>query len=329
MPAAVRVFSADETTSALGYRDAIAAVENALRAGLDPDTDLPRSTVPLANGEFLLMPSEQGAVAGLKVLTVAPANPGVGLPRIQGTYLLFDRTTLTLRAQLDGAALTTLRTPSVSMAAIRTALTRSVSPLRVVVFGGGPQAVGHVEAIRAALAGEREVESVAYVTRSGRPPAADPHVTALTAGHPTADTELTRAGFVVCATTARTPLFDSAMLADDSVIVAAGSHEPDARELDGALLGRAQVIVESRASALRECGDVILAVDEGFLSADAVVPMREIVTGSVAVAADRPVVFKSSGMSWEDLVIAEAVLHAGEKSPTPTDAHTNPARRHI
>ena len=34
-------------------------------------------------------------------------------------------------------------------------------------------------------------------------------------------------------------------------------------------------------------------------------------------------------LGTEDLVIAEAVLHAGEKSPTPTDAHTNPARRHI
>jgi ornithine cyclodeaminase/alanine dehydrogenase-like protein (mu-crystallin family) len=36
--------------------------------------------------------------------------------------------------------------------------------------------------------------------------------------------------------------------------------------------------------------------------------MRDVVTGAVAVPTDRPMVFKSVGMSWQDLVVAEAVL---------------------
>ena len=68
-------------------------------------------SVDLTNGQFLLMPSETSAAAGVKVVTVAPDNPSRGLPRIQAAYLLFDRDTLALRAVLDGAALTTLRTP--------------------------------------------------------------------------------------------------------------------------------------------------------------------------------------------------------------------------
>jgi ornithine cyclodeaminase/alanine dehydrogenase-like protein (mu-crystallin family) len=102
-------------------------------------------------------------------------------------------------------------------------------------------------------------------------------------------------------------VFDSTLLRDDAVVIAVGSHEPDARELDAALLGRATVVVEDVATALREAGDAVLAIAEGALTADDLVPMRDVVTGAVTPPADRPLVFKSVGMSWQDLVVAEAV----------------------
>lgn len=85
------------------------------------------------------MPAEVRNYAGVKVATVAPNNPAIGSPRIQATYLAFDSTTLTLQAILDGTALTTVRTPAVSIAAVRPALQRITEPLRVVVFGAGPK----------------------------------------------------------------------------------------------------------------------------------------------------------------------------------------------
>jgi ornithine cyclodeaminase len=103
-------------------------------------------------------------------------------------------------------------------------------------------------------------------------------------------------------------VLDSTLVADEAVVVAVGSHEPDARELDGALLGRATVVVEDTATALREAGDVVLAIAEGVISADDLVPMRGVVTGACVVPADRPLVFKSVGMSWQDLVVATAVV---------------------
>jgi ornithine cyclodeaminase len=115
---------------------------------------------------------------------------------------------------------------------------------------------------------------------------------------------------VVCATSARAPLFDPALLRDDVVVVAVGSHEPDARELDAALLGRATVVVEDVATALREAGDVVLAIAEGTLTAADLVPVRDVVTGAVSPPPDRPLVFKSVGMSWQDLAVAEAVAEA-------------------
>jgi ornithine cyclodeaminase len=93
-------------------------------------------------------------------------------------------------------------------------------------------------------------------------------------------------------------------------LVAIGSHEPEAREVDERLAGRATVVVESRTSALREAGDVIQAIEAGVLREDALVPLAELVRGDAAPEPGRPRFFKSTGMAWEDLVLA-AALHAG------------------
>ncbi len=103
-------------------------------------------------------------------------------------------------------------------------------------------------------------------------------------------------------------MFDAELIADTAVVIAVGSHEPDARELPGALCARATVVVEDVATALREAGDVCLALDEGDLHAADLVPMRDLVTGRALPDPGRPLVFKSVGMSWEDLIVAEAVL---------------------
>jgi ornithine cyclodeaminase len=107
-------------------------------------------------------------------------------------------------------------------------------------------------------------------------------------------------------------VFDSTLLRHDAVVVAVGSHEPDARELDASLLGRATVVVEDVATALREAGDVVLAIADGTLTPVDLVPMRDVLTGAVAVPEDRPLVFKSVGMSWQDLVVAAAVVERSE-----------------
>jgi ornithine cyclodeaminase len=236
---------------------AVAAIEAALRGGLDPAAGVPRTSVPLPAGELLLMPAASASHAGVKLATVAPGNAALGLPRINAVYVLFDGPTLRPAALLDGAALTALRTPAVSVAAVRPFL--RPGPLKVVVFGAGPQGRGHLDA----LAAVAQLSDVDIVGRTPRP--------GVRAGVPDS---LADADVVVCATTARTPLFDSAVLRADAVVIAVGSHEPDAREVDAALCRRATVIVEDVATALRECGDVILAIAEGALTADRLTPMH-------------------------------------------------------
>ena len=135
---------ADAVARAVSPAAAVRAIEEALRAGLDPAEDFDRQIVETEHGQLLLMPSRSPSSVGVKLATVAPANPSHGLPRIQALYVVFDAATLTPRTLIEGAALTALRTPAVSIAAVKPALLTKDSPLHLTVFGAGPQGIGHV-----------------------------------------------------------------------------------------------------------------------------------------------------------------------------------------
>lgn len=287
--------------ASLPFPAAADAIIGALAGGLDPAADPVRAVIPVAAGQLLLMPAEGGGYAGVKVVGVAPANPAAGKPRIQGVYLLLDGPTLQPVALLDGTALTALRTAAVSVAAAR--LLAAPDARRLVVFGSGPQARAHIVALQAVL----PLREVVVVGRSAeRAQALAGSVRGIAARVGTAK-DVTAADVVVCATTASRPLFPATDVPDHAVVIAVGSHQPEVLELDPALLGRSQVIVEDPATALREAGEVVRAVSAGVLDADALVGLAALVTGSATVDRDRPRVFKSVGMGWEDLVVAVRV----------------------
>lgn len=298
--------SAEEVFSRVSFGVAVRAVQRDLRAGLDPALDFSRSILDVAHGQVLLMPTQSPEFVGIKIATVTPGNPTLGKERIQGVYVLMDAATLSPIALIDGIALTTLRTPAISAAVADYLAPSHVDHL--VVFGSGPQAWGHIEAIRAI----RAVGRVTIIARDqGRAAALASRVKArglnARVGH--AD-DVRDAQIIVCATTARTPLFDGSLVPDDSFTVAVGSHEADAREVDSTLIVRAQLVVEDTAVALREAGDLLIPLGEGVIHPASLVPMRDIIIKATPVDLGRPRVFKSSGMSWEDLVIAAEVFRA-------------------
>jgi ornithine cyclodeaminase len=232
-------------------------------------------------------------------------------------YVLLDADTLAPVAVLDGAALTTLRTPAVSVAAVRSVLPAS-RPVRVVVFGAGPQAVGHLFTLAAVLEADGprpadaplsllDVDMVVRAPAAAAVPATSgATVRVLRAGSPAARRALEDAQLVVCATTSHEPLFPAQDLRPDAVVVAVGAHDPTALEVEPALAGRARVVVEDPATALREAGVVRAAVGAGLLGPEALVPMAHVVT-TASAPVEGPVLFVSVGMAWEDLVVASAV----------------------
>jgi ornithine cyclodeaminase/alanine dehydrogenase-like protein (mu-crystallin family) len=294
---------AETVNALLPMRAAIDSLEAALAAGLDTSADPPRDVIDTRRGQLLLMPSEIADRVGVKIVSVAPGNAGLGLSRIQGMYLLMDAETLAPVALLDGIAITSLRTPAMSAVAVRHLAAADAS--RLVVFGTGPQAWGHVEALRAV----RPVTEVVVVGRdAGRAASFADRLTGTgvlaTLGSPDAVAD---ADLVVCATTSGDSLFDGRLIRDRSCVVAVGSHEPDRRELDAQLLGRASVVVEEVATALREAGDVVLAVAAGALDPTRMMTVSDLVTGRASVDPTLPSVYKSVGMAWQDLVVATEI----------------------
>ncbi len=130
---------------ALSTAEAADALTSALRSPKGIPEAPARTVITSGSGKFLTMPAAGEGGAGAKLVTVQPANPPRGLPLISGVFVLFSADRLEPIAMFDGAALTRLRSPAVSVVATRSLSREDAAHL--VVFGAGVQARAHVQAM--------------------------------------------------------------------------------------------------------------------------------------------------------------------------------------
>lgn len=291
------------------YLDAMRALRDALRTDIEPADDFPREILELSDGKQLLfMPSHSPNWTGAKLISVNPLNTARKLDRIQGFYLLMDSDTTTPRALIDGAELTELRTAAMSMVVADAVLPRDART--VVMYGYGAQARAHLLALKqirpsleqVIVAGRDQVRAEMFAAN-----ASEHGWNARIAAAISPGSGLAQADVVVAVTGAGEPIVNGTPIRPGTLVLAIGSHNPDRREVDSELMGRSHVIVEDTATALREAGDVVMAIDEGALDAESLIPVREFVLGTRSVPRDRPIVYKSVGMAWQDLVVAATV----------------------
>ncbi|QPK79940.1 ornithine cyclodeaminase family protein [Corynebacterium lizhenjunii] len=294
--------SAQDVANLVSPADAVKCIHETLAAGFDPAQDFARDAKPVPGGEFLLMPSASTAGFGVKLVSVADPDPNFTGPRIQGTYVLFDGATLAPHATIDGVALTNLRTPAASLAGVRDFLADSPAPLSAVVIGTGPQGRWHARTLEDMLRGTREV-AITFASRT-RPADLDRWVRM---GSPEAAAALSTADVIITTTTSTTPVISRKDISDTAIVVAVGSHSPQARELAADILADATVIVEDKATALREAGDVVLAIEDSALSGEDLVEIKDVLCQRSTVSLKAPIVFKTTGMAWQDLVIAQLI----------------------
>ncbi|WP_203580053.1 ornithine cyclodeaminase family protein [Microbacterium hibisci] len=309
----IPVVTAAEIDAIFSRGDAVDAITAALRAGWDIEHDHDRLFAPLAGGEFLLMPAESSASAGIKVATIAPGNTRRGLPKIHAWYLLFDRDTLAPRAILDGARLTTLRTPAVTAVAVAGLLAADPSGPRtsighLAIAGSGPQAVEHA----LTLADRLPVERVSVMGRT--PDRVESAVAALRGAgvraHAGSRDNLAAADVVVTATSSPAPILDLDDIRAGTVVAAIGSHGRGHRELGDRLVRAADLVVEARASALRENGNLAAARSDGewATGVQPIANLAELVRGEVVRRPGAPAVYTGVGMAWEDLAVVESIM---------------------
>lgn len=296
----------------LSIGDTIALMRETLRASAQGTAHGPlRSVTALHHGWFAAMPAalEAGAGAlGAKLVSAFPGNAEHGLATHQATIALFDPLTGALLALLGGATITELRTAAVSVVATETL---AHEPRGVhAILGAGAQARSHLQAFaHAGLIEELRVWSrtphhaLALVQQ-----ASDLGVAATYASSP--DDAVADAAVVTTVSASGTPLFGADALPRHAHVNAVGACVPERRELPGLLIARATIIVDSRAAALAESGDLLLAGHEGnFTPARIAAELGEVLAGKTTIArAEAPTVFISLGLGIEDVACAAWVF---------------------
>ncbi|HKV83086.1 MAG TPA: hypothetical protein VJN88_00925 [Ktedonobacterales bacterium] len=309
--------SAADLRHALPMDRALIASASAFAQIADAKAQMPpRMSVALgAEGETaLVMPAYlAGSRAfGVKTLTITPANAKRdGVPIINALMTLFDTETGEPLCALDGGYLTALRTGAAS--GIATKLMARENAAVLALFGAGAQAYCQVWAVCVARAIKRvwifaptreHAESLAGRLRGAGAPIPDDIRVAASSREAVSEAE------VICAATnSPAPVFDDADLLPGVHINGVGSYLPTTREIPSATVVRARIVVDQRAAAWAEAGDLIIPRDAGQLYESQVVgELGDVVLNRMAGRTSNAEItlFKSVGIAAQDVAAAQA-----------------------
>ncbi|WP_299286129.1 hypothetical protein [Thermoflexus sp.] len=308
-------FTAEDIRRALPMREAIEAMRAAFIAFSEGRAHIPQRlsiSIPEQEGITLVMPGYVPPDAlGLKVVSVFPRNPARGLPTLSALVVMLDPETGAPAALLDGAFLTAWRTGAAS--GLATDLLARPDAESLALIGAGAQARTQLLAVAA-------VRSLRRVRVYSRTPARAQALIEEMQGQegipqdiavaPTPEAAVAEADIVCTATNSSVPVFDGQALRPGTHINAIGSFTLEMRELDEETFRRAaRVVVDSRAAALAEAGEVVWAIRQGILREADLVELGEIAAGR-RPGRERPeeiTLFKSVGLAVQDLVAAQRV----------------------
>jgi alanine dehydrogenase len=306
----VPYFSGADVERAVSAERALAAVRDAFIAYARGEWSMPPKVYVPAYpaGDFRAMPALGGGHALLKWVTSFPGNPEVGLPTVMGLVLLSDAANGVLRAVLDAAAVTALRTGAAAVLAAET-LARSGAGGAVVVGAG----VNGRAAARMFAAVGRAVSLWDVDADRARAVAAE-----LGAGvRETAEAALA-ADIVVAVTPGRQVLFDEGTVRAGQHISLMGADGPGKQEIAAAELARVRTFCDDWEQASHN-GDLAHAVEAGLLRREQVTQLGDVLAGTAEGrrSADDRTVFDSTGLAIQDLAIALAAVERAEELELP------------
>lgn len=313
----LRILNAQDIVEILPMTTCIDVMRDAFAELQAGDADMPaRSviTIPKQQAVSLFMPaylSEKGSL-GIKIVSSFPNNPRKNLPSIHGVVVLLDEKTGQIKALLDGAALTALRTGAVS--GLATDLLARQDAETVAIIGSGVQAKTQLEAVCCVRAIKRVwiysptrknvirfAEELSYKKDI-------PEITIANYVH-----EATKYADIICtATPVTAPIVEFKDVKPGTHINAIGSHSAAMRELDEELISKAKVIVDQRAAALAEAGEIIHAIQNKLLSEKKLIELGQIIMNPTLGrnSSEQITLFKSVGLAIQDISAADYVLNA-------------------
>jgi ornithine cyclodeaminase len=288
----------------------------------------PRVMALVKERESLLaaMPTFLGSAQILetKLVSVFPANAALGLPSHQAVILVFDSQTGSPRALMDGTRITAMRTAAGS--ALATRLLARPEACVLTIVGTGVQARAHAKAIPRV----RPIKEIRVSGRKRDRAAALAEEVARDLGIPTKVYEIEKGAFadaqVICvATHAAEPVLKGEWL-EPGVHVNSVGLNPHGRELDGDMVRRALVVVESREAALAAApsgsNDLALAIRDRLIGEDHIhAEIGELISGmrTGRTSPDQITLYKSVGVAVQDAVAARLVLEAAAQQGVGTE----------
>jgi ornithine cyclodeaminase/alanine dehydrogenase-like protein (mu-crystallin family) len=262
---------------------------------------------PGAGGNFFAaMPvwMDAGSAMGAKLVTVYHQNGSRGLPTHQAVIVLLDGETGALLAVMDGRYITEARTAAVSALALRHLARRDAQSLAIV--GSGVQAGSHLRAF--ALVTEFSRVRCWSPTAEHLRKFIEDNSGVQAAG--SAEAAVRGADVVLLVSSATTPVVWSEWIAPGACVISVGACRPTQREMDPRLVARGRVIVDSRAAALKEAGDLVLAMGEGHFDAGHIAgELGDVLAGRVTgrTSGNEITIFKPLGQAVEDVAAAQLV----------------------
>ena len=298
----VPLYTARHVEHAVSPERAVEAVRQAFVAYARGEWSMqPKVYVPAyPAGDFRAMPALGAGHALLKWVTSFPGNPAQGLPTVMGLVLVSDASNGSLRAVLDAASVTALRTGAAAVLAAEALARPGARQAGVIGAGVNGKAVA-----RAFLARGYDVVVSDIDDRRAQDAARE-------LGAQTATTEEALDRDVVATVTpGREVVVAEGMLRPGQHVSLMGADGPGKAEIAPAELARIRVFCDDWGQASHN-GDLVRAVEAGLVSRDDVTELGAVLAASgTGRQADAEITaFDSTGLAIQDLAIALSALEA-------------------
>jgi len=262
------------------------------------------------NATVLIMPAyrTKGKYFTTKVVTIFQNIIADRSSIISSSVSVFDSSNGDMVATMDGESITSLRTGAAT--GLATMLLAKNDATAAAIFGTGVQAHTQVEAIISSrpinkiFVFGRNIDSIKNFSS---------HIseTYSLSSSPGTFNDLNSVDIICTATPSTESLFEHKYLKPGAHINAIGSFKPFMREIPNDTIAQAKVVVDSLTACKNEAGDLIMASKETNWSFDDMVSeIGQIANGdkSGRINDNDITIFKSVGLGFQDLVIAELVL---------------------
>ena len=262
------------------------------------------------NATALIMPAyrTKGKYFTTKVVTVFQNTIADRSSILSSSVSVFDSSNGDMVATMDGESITSLRTGAAS--GLATKLLAKKNAKVAAIFGTGVQAHTQLEAIISS----RPINKIFVFGRNlNSIEKFSSHISEIYSLSivPGTLNDLNSVDIICTATPSTEFLFEHKHLKPGVHINAIGSFKPFMREIPNGTIAEAKVVVDSLTACKKEAGDLILASKETSWSFDDITSeIGQIANGDTSGRAnDNDItIFKSVGLGFQDLVIAELVL---------------------